>query len=482
MNHLGGAEHCTIAPPLVDLTVCHKSGITFCTHGDCPLLPKERFFPSLEDLLQHDRTHHPTAPPRTSTHTSPPSHRTHPATPPTTAPAARVSPSPPVLRVPRAPTLETHSGTATADPNANPNLALCNTLFSPPEADPAQPSSWEDALQFLASPSHQPPAFRTNWYHFLKRRHQHEFYDVFYCIIQAINIASARSDPADTDWKSSASGFYWLLVHLEHLILAPTNKTDRNGESIQQTIRRRLAWFRQGRIRDLHAEASRVSSWVNVGDRPARDGRRDAQEAADNDNFKSARDRACNPPPVAQVGNNNFASVTDLYSEPHPPLNLEPPNLDDRQPYHLPGHIAKSIRQSHRRKGKGCHTDSLDIFIDIAHKDDPAVDATLQRFFDLVYQGLVPAPARRFFRDSYLFCLYKDPSDPSKLRPIGVPSALRRIIASHVAKVYKDTFAAHLLPFNFAVGVERGMTFATLVTQLFHREVHPDPSVPRQTT
>ncbi|EJK54751.1 hypothetical protein THAOC_25593, partial [Thalassiosira oceanica] len=295
MNHLGGAEHCTIAPPLVDLTVCHKSGITFCTHGDCPLLPKERFFPSLEDLLQHDRTHHPTAPPHTSTHTSPPSHRTHPATPPATAPAAQVSLSPPVF---------------------------------PPETDPAQPSSWEDALQFLASPSHQPPAFRTNWYHFLKRRHQHEFYDVFYCIIQAINIASARSDPADTDWKSSASGFYWLLVHLEHLILAPTNKTDSNGESIQQTIRRRLAWFRQGRIRGLHVEAVRVSSWypeykpsylsyviTNVGDRPARDGRQDAQEAADNDNFKSARDRACNPPPVAQVGNNNFASVTDLYSE-----------------------------------------------------------------------------------------------------------------------------------------------------------------------
>ena len=47
-----------------------------------------------------------------------------------------------------------------------------------------------------------------------------------------------------------------------------------------------------------------------------------------------------------------------------------------------------------------------------------------------------------------------------------MPTALRRIIASHVAKVYKDSFAAHLLPFNFAVGVERGMSFATTVAQL----------------
>ena len=444
MKHLGGEEHCTIAPPLVDLSVCHESGIAFCTHGACPLLPKDRFFTSNHELIQHERAHHPTTPPHAPTR--------NPSDLPATSPSTSTSTP---QELPCAP-----------GPSASPNVDLCHALFSPTNEDPAQPSLWADALHFLASPNNAPPGFRTNWFQYVKRRHKHEFSNVFYHIIQAIIISSARPDNDDADWRSSTSGFYWLLVHFEQLILAPTKKTDRDGESIQQTIRRRLIWFRQGRIRDLHAESARVSSWVDDGDRPARDGRRDAQEAANNDNYKSARDRACNPPTVARVGDNNLASVTALYSEPHPALNLDPPSLADHQPYHLPGNIAKSIRQSSRSKGKGCYTDSLDIFIDLAQQDDSAVDSTLQHLFDLVYRGLVPASARRYFRDSYLFCLYKDPSDPTKLRPIGVPTALRRIIASHVAKVYKDSFAAHLLPFNFAVGVERGMSFATTVAQL----------------
>ena len=56
-------------------------------------------------------------------------------------------------------------------------------------------------------------------------------------------------------------------------------------------------------------------------------------------------------------------------------------------------------------------------------------------------------------KDVYLFCLHKDPTDASKLRPLGIPTAMRRIIARHVAQYFKPKFADYLLPINFAVGI-----------------------------
>ena len=53
-----------------------------------------------------------------------------------------------------------------------------------------------------------------------------------------------------------------------------------------------------------------------------------------------------------------------------------------------------------------------------------------------------------------------------KLRPIGIPSASRRIIASHVTALSKARFAMDLLPFNFTIGVNQGMDFIIKSTQL----------------
>ena len=72
-----------------------------------------------------------------------------------------------------------------------------------------------------------------------------------------------------------------------------------------------------------------------------------------------------------------------------------------------------------------------------------------------------------YFTNSYLFCLYKgDTSDPTNMRPIGIPTALRRILANHLATVFRRKFAGHLLPFNFAVGIDGGMDFVVKTAQL----------------
>jgi hypothetical protein len=53
--------------------------------------------------------------------------------------------------------------------------------------------------------------------------------------------------------------------------------------------------------------------------------------------------------------------------------------------------------------------------------------------FDLIYENKLPENIKLYFIDVHIFCLHKDPLDPTKLRPIGIPTAIQRLIASHVA-------------------------------------------------
>jgi hypothetical protein len=71
-----------------------------------------------------------------------------------------------------------------------------------------------------------------------------------------------------------------------------------------------------------------------------------------------------------------------------------------------------------------------------------------------------------YFTDFYLFCLQKDPNNHSKLHPLGIPTAIRQIIATHIARSLKSKFASHLLPHNYAVGIPDGMSFVVKAIQL----------------
>ena len=78
---------------------------------------------------------------------------------------------------------------------------------------------------------------------------------------------------------------------------------------------------------------------------------------------------------------------------------------------------------------------------------------------DIVFKTIIPTEVERYFTDTYLFCLYKDPEDLSKLRPLGTPLAPRRLVATHLAAYYRQPFAKKLLLINYAIGVDRGMDF-----------------------
>ncbi|KAL7546606.1 hypothetical protein ACHAWF_009936, partial [Thalassiosira exigua] len=135
---------------------------------------------------------------------------------------------------------------------------------------------------------------------------------------------------------------------------------------------------------------------------------------------------------------------------PLPPLGRAEPRISDHQDYHLPGDICDTIRRAPRTTAAGVNGDVLDAFVDLVKLGDDALNNNIRRMFDLIYRGQVPQAVRRFFSDGYLFCLYKDPRDKAKMRPLGVSAK----------------FAMDLLPYNFVIGVPGGMNFLTKAMQL----------------
>jgi hypothetical protein len=190
-----------------------------------------------------------------------------------------------------------------------------------------------------------------------------------------------------------------------------------------------------------------------------------AQRAADSDQFRTAVARATTSTSVASIDNSNIHIVNKLYTQPVPTHN-NPPPTQPSQPYALPGDICTTILHASRNKGAGVNADSIDIFIDLVQANINSTSINLNFIFNQIYQNNLPPPIKRYFTDVYLFCLHKDPLDKSKLCPLGIPTAIRRLIASHVAHTFREKFACHMLPFNYTVGTPNGTNLIINTMQL----------------
>ena len=96
----------------------------------------------------------------------------------------------------------------------------------------------------------------------------------------------------------------------------------------------------------------------------------------------------------------------------------------------------------------------------------PCLSSSRSLLQRVVFQGLLPPSIAVYFTDAYLFLLHKDPDDPTKLRPIAIPSGMRRLTASHIMASYRQRFAIDMLPLNYAIGVDGDMDFIIKTVQL----------------
>jgi len=257
------------------------------------------------------------------------------------------------------------------------------------------------------------------------------------------------------------------------LILAPKPLDDDNSAtSINIHIATRLKLFHMGQIKTLWEEAMSIASRKKPTDRPptGRNDDRAAQHAADYDNWRTANARLYQPQMIAPIGTNNFGSVRKLYAKKY---DLPPPNpsftsvpYNPSKIHHLPGNISKSILKRPKGSGTGVMTDYVDTFINLIKLGNKELNDDIHDVFDLVYRNAIPPKISPYFTDTYLFCFFKDPDNPTKLRPIGIPSAMRRILAGHVSAVFRHQFATPLLLYNWAIGVHQDMDFIIKAMQL----------------
>jgi hypothetical protein len=93
-------------------------------------------------------------------------------------------------------------------------------------------------------------------------------------------------------------------------------------------------------------------------------------------------------------------------------------------------------------------------------------------------KNTLPPPIRQNFTNVYFFCLRKDSLYKSKLRPLGIPTAVRRLIASHAAHTFHKKIASIMLPFNYAVGTPNG---TNLIINMMQLQVEKYISLPQLT-
>ena len=119
-------------------------------------------------------------------------------------------------------------------------MVICQQLFVNISPNPL--ASWPQGLQFISYKyEHSPPGFRSNWYHCLKGPTRAAFNKLMQDTTDAINLSSKNPRAYQhLSWETFSAPFWWMLVHLKMLILAPTHKQHRDGLSIQATLLKQI--------------------------------------------------------------------------------------------------------------------------------------------------------------------------------------------------------------------------------------------------
>jgi hypothetical protein len=221
------------------------------------------------------------------------------------------------------------------------------------------------------------------------------------------------------------------------LILAPSMKAQCLHKSINKCIQDHINMIFCGDIEFVYSSAMECSHHSQHTTHTSTTFNNTAQSATNSDQFHTAIAHATPSTSIAVIDNSNINIVRKLYT---PPILQQqfPPCPPTSQQYSLPGDICDTIRHASKHKGAGVNADSIDLFINLVEVKLPHIPDHLNFIFNQIYQNNLPQPIQHYFTDVYLFCLHKDPLDKTKLRPLGIPTAIRCIIASHVAHTFRE--------------------------------------------
>lgn len=349
---------------------------------------------------------------------------------------------------------------------------------------------WREGLAFLNCFEPGEPKFRQSLINKISGRAGDPVIEAAIDIIEACVISSkVASQPKLQHTSDYDPAPIWLLIVIfEQLVLYPTPNYDPNNttSSLTKEVLRRVNLFRSGQIKLLYEESLLVKSKTSKDFSTNPDKiRKDAQASADVDNISSCNCRITKHTPVALLSDKapkeggNLHVLNDLHPSS---LNLEDFSeerstrssaANRKKVYISPKSVIRVLSNLNRGKASDIQLGSLDLFIKIAHQQKRGKKAQyskknkiLAKFFSLVANGEIPAKLGKILRTTYLVALEKDPQDSLKLRPLGVPSAIRRITAILLLQQFRSQFAEYLLPFNYAIGVNGGIDIITTTLRL----------------
>jgi hypothetical protein len=193
------------------------------------------------------------------------------------------------------------------------------------------------------------------------------------------------------------------------LILAPSTRTQWNGLSISQTIKKRINTF-SGDIEDIYNSAMECTCHSQNSTSSSITHNQTAQAAADSDRFHTTS--------IASINNSNIKIVEKLYT---PPVSTDPypPPPPFHQHYSISSNICKTIRWAKKHKRVGINADSIDMFISLVNAKIPMMKEHLHYIFNKIYQNIILNKIKQYYSNVYLFCLHKDPNDKSELCPLA---------------------------------------------------------------
>jgi hypothetical protein len=342
-----------------------------------------------------------------------------------------------------------------------------------------QRNHWEAGLAYLTHHSIPQAELRSTLITQINFRLEADVLQTFHDVIESCVEASkppTRNQAADSDPTA-----IWMLVMLfERLVMAPNHDREK---SIDQVIHERMRMFRSGQIEQVVQDSKKVQSKSprEQANHPP-DSSKAAQIAMDNNNFSTASAHLTTNLPVALINDSNIQICRDLHPpslaipEPHDkPRSTRLSKKNKKKLMVTPNQIMILLTQLRRAKATGNDLDSLDIFVKMAttHARSRKKNSTmfvkpdtLASFFSQIIQGDLPPRIAKIFRTTYLVALRKCEVDPTRLRPLNIPSALRRISAKVILHLYRTRFAKHLLPFNYVFGVNGGIDFIISTVRL----------------
>jgi hypothetical protein len=344
--------------------------------------------------------------------------------------------------------------------------------------------NWQHTLTWLTQLHVQPPTTRKTLYHKLKPQHKTL---VFSVLSQIITWANQATLPFDSEQRitlptsqTTATPFLKLILIFESIFLAPPTEMNL---SYSKLLQQRHTLLKQGSIQELYERTrTTIPHTKPTPTIPTFDDlqyNRTAQMAADNDNLHTAYNRIRSITPQVSLSPQYLTILKKLY-----PTQIQYDQQPARQTRHTnkpkppppppitPQQILQTLQKQKRGTAPGPFADSIDLFRDFAtyttHRSQTSHPylSTFTTLINTIATNNIPTDIQTTFAAQYVIALHKDPQNLSKIRPIGIGTALRRLTAATLMTIYGRTIADQLVPHGqFGIAIPGGLDFIVHSTQ-----------------